>query len=81
VGDAVNPWEAVEAARPMAYQVGGYTIAALAYTMFPGTNRERHVTGKIWIENAEGEGMEADPEDIPEGVTEEWLDEFWKENF
>lgn len=77
----MNPWQAIEAGRNGAYQVGGYTIAALAYTMYAGTPKEIHVSGKVWIENWEGEGMEADAKEIPEGVTEQWLDIFWKENF
>lgn len=77
----MNPWDAIEAGRPGAHQVGGYTIAALAYTVYAGTPRQYHVKGKVWIENVEGEGMEADATDIPEGVTEEWLDEFWRRNF
>ena len=80
-GERMSPWEAVEASRDSACKVGGYTIGALAYTMYAGTTKEQQVTGKIWIENAEGEGMEADPELIPEGVTEVWMDQFWKENF
>jgi hypothetical protein len=66
----------------MAYQVGQYSIGALAYTMRdPVTGKDVHVSGKVWIRNAEGEGMEADPSRIPEGVTEEWMDRFWQEHF
>lgn len=39
------------------------------------------VTGKLWIQKDDGEGMETDPDKIPEGATEEWMDEFWRREF
>lgn len=73
----MTPWESIEANREQACQIGLYTIGKLEYTTLQGL----HVTGKLWIEFDSGEGMEVDANQIPEGVTAEWLDEFWRLNF
>ena len=54
-------------------QTGGYTIQ-----QFCSTSKHKN---PVWITNESGEGMEADGDLIPEGVTAEWMDEFWKQNF
>jgi len=73
----MTPWESIEANRDQAHQIGPFTIGKLEYTTLQGL----HVTGKVWIEFESGEGMEADVNLIPEGVTAEWLHDFWKANF
>ncbi len=73
----MTPWESVEANRHTAHQIGRYFIGKLEYTTLQG----ERVTGRLWIENREGEGMEVAGKLIPEGVTDEWIAEFWKQNF
>jgi hypothetical protein len=73
----MTPWESVEANRHTAQQIGRYTIGKMEYTTLQGET----ITGKLWIENEEGEGMEIASDLIQEGVTEEWLTDFWKQNF
>lgn len=73
----MTPWESVEANRDQACHIGPFTIGKLEYDTLQG----EHITGKVWIENESGEGMEVDEHLIPEGVNAEWLHEFWRLNF
>jgi hypothetical protein len=71
-----TPWESMEANRDSAYQVGSFWISRFEYITLQGL----HFRG-LWMENAEGEGMQVSETAIPEGVTPEWLARFWKRNF
>lgn len=83
----LTPWDAVDEARrdtQKARTVGAYSLVLIEYDKYDYSTGERRIVRvpkRLWIENAEGEGMECDPSLIPEDVTEEWLNVFWKKEF
>jgi hypothetical protein len=72
----MTPWESVEANRESAHRVGNYWIGRMECDTLQGDR-----FSGLWLENVEGEGMAVNHGQIPEGVTPEWLDQFWKDNF
>lgn len=72
----MTPWESVEKNKASAHQIGPFHIGKLEYDTLQGDR-----FSGLWLEFEIGEGMQVKHGVIPEGVSPEWLMEFWKREF